>query len=146
MLPFELVGRTGTTRTHQQCRLFDPLFSLNSMAVAPFRKAPIGSISGLQWTTTMKYLRRSRAGVVLSQLQIGLFTSFSSGSVSGFGAAHSADCSRRAMYSKQGCSSYRPDGGAKASYESQSRYWIPGRPYFFNEARFQIRAAAAPPI
>jgi hypothetical protein len=79
---FELVGRTGTALT-QWCRLFDPLFPLNSTAVTPFRKALIGSISALWWSNTVKYLWRLRAGVVLSQLRIGLLKSVLSESISG---------------------------------------------------------------
>jgi hypothetical protein len=75
---FELVGQTGITRT-QFCRLFYPLTPLNSIADASFRMTPIGS-TWVQWfTTTVKYLRRSRAGVVLSQLRLVYLSCFQVG-------------------------------------------------------------------
>jgi hypothetical protein len=43
---FELVGQTGIALTHW-CRLFDPLFSLNSIGVSSFWKTLIGSTSAL---------------------------------------------------------------------------------------------------
>jgi hypothetical protein len=58
---FELIGQTGIALT-QWCRLFDPLFPLNSIAVASFLKISIGSTLALRWRNTVIYLRRSRAG------------------------------------------------------------------------------------
>jgi hypothetical protein len=59
---FELVVQKGT----KCCGLFDPLTSLKSIADASFRKAPIESTSVRWRTTTVKFLRISRIGVMLS--------------------------------------------------------------------------------
>jgi hypothetical protein len=76
------IGRSKWYFHTLRWRLFVPLTPLNS--IASFAMTPIGSTSVRWLLTTVKNLRRSRAGVVLSQLQIGLFSTISSGSNSGY--------------------------------------------------------------